>query len=94
MVGGNHKDPTSSSTYASVVLRDSVRVYILLGALNYVDVLSTCTQGEYLNYPYKENVWFISGAEFGLRKGIPIVIAISMYGMKSADDAWQEKLAH
>ena len=49
VAGGHMTDPPSSMTYASVVSRDSVRIALLLAALNECDILAGDIGNAYLN---------------------------------------------
>ena len=69
VAGGHMTDTPSPLTYSSVVSQDSVRLGLLLAALNDLDVLSCDIENAYLNAPFSERVWCIAGAEFGSRKG-------------------------
>ena len=86
-------DTPASLTYSSVVSRDSVRLGLLLAALNDLDVLSCDIGNAYLNAPCREKVWCIAGAEFGSRKGDTIIIVRVLYGLKSSGAAWRAHLA-
>ena len=69
VAGGDMTGLPSSSTYLSVVTRESVRIAFLIAGLNDLDVLACDIGKAYLNAPCREKVWFEAGAEFGLRKG-------------------------
>ena len=56
--GISNTDPPASATYESVVLMDSIRILLLIAALNGVDILSADIKCAYLNYQCKEKVWF------------------------------------
>ena len=56
-------------TYASVVSRDSVRIALVLAALNGLDVACADVQNAYLQAETKERVYLIAGDEFGPHKG-------------------------
>ena len=49
LVGGGHTvDPLSSLTYSSVVSRDSVRILLLVAAINVLNILACDIQNAYL----------------------------------------------
>ncbi|KAI2497125.1 Reverse transcriptase (RNA-dependent DNA polymerase) [Fragilaria crotonensis] len=54
---GSMTEATKEETFASVVSRDTVRLFFLLAALNDLDVLSCDIQNAYLAAPNKEKVW-------------------------------------
>ena len=49
IAGGHFTDPPSSMTYASVVVRETVRIAFLVAALNDLKVLAGDIQNTYLN---------------------------------------------
>ena len=93
VAGGHRTDPPKDSTYASVVSRDSVRLFFLLAALNDVDVLACDVQNAYINATTKEKIWFRGGDEVGTDKGKVIVIVRALYGLKSSSARWREHMA-
>lgn len=57
LAADGHKTHTPSTlTYSSVVSRESVRICLLIAALNDLDVLSADIQNAYLTAPNKEKV--------------------------------------
>jgi len=57
LVADGHKTETPSSvTYSSVVSRDSVRIMLLIAALNDLDLKSADIENAYLTAPCKKNV--------------------------------------
>jgi len=98
LVAGEHTTKTpASSTYSSVVSRESVRVAFLLAALNDLDVFAVDVGNAYLNAPCREKIWTRAGKEFGSDKGCIMIIVRALYGLKSSGAAWRatfaEKLA-
>jgi hypothetical protein len=57
-------DPPATVTYASAVLRESVRIAFLFAALNNLDIMAADIQGAYLNAPCGEKVFMVLGPEF------------------------------
>ena len=94
MVADGHKTDTPRLvTYSSVVSRDSVRICLLLAALNDLDVLSRDIENAYLTAPCREKCWTIGGKEFGPDEGKPFIITKTLYGLKSSDAAFRALLA-
>jgi Reverse transcriptase (RNA-dependent DNA polymerase) len=90
---GHMTDAPSSITYASVVLRESVRIALLIAALNDLEVAGGDVQGAYLNAPCREKVYIVCGPEFGESAGRIAVIVKALYGLKSSGFAWRSHLA-
>ena len=61
VAGGHTTDPPSSSTYSSVVARDSVRIALILAALNDCEVEMADVGNAYLYAPTKEKLFCIAG---------------------------------
>ena len=89
---GDQIETPPSMTYASVVSRDSVRICLMLAALNGLDVKCADVQNAYLNAEPRENVYTIAGKEWGALEGRVVVIVRSLYGLKSAGAAWAAAL--
>ena len=98
LVAGGHrnKDIPQHSRYSSVASRDSVRIGLLIAALNNLSVASTDIGNAYLNAPPKERVHVVVGDElFGPEhKGETAVIVRALYGLKTAGNAWRHHLAN
>jgi hypothetical protein len=92
-VAGGHrnKDVPAHASFSSVASRDSVRLTLLIAALNDLDVLSADIGNAYLNAPCRERVYVECGPElFGEEyKGRLAVIVRALYGLKSAGAAWR-----
>jgi hypothetical protein len=94
VAGGHKTDPPKDMVYASVVMRDSVRIAFLLAALNDLNVLAADVQNAYLNAPTTEKVYTTAGEEFGAdRKGRPVIIIRALYGLKSSGARWCDYMA-
>jgi hypothetical protein len=94
VAGGHMTDPPPTLTYSSVVSRDSVRIALLLAALNDVDLLAADIGNAYLNAPSREKVYTTAGLEFGAElQGQSLLIVKALYGLKSSGAAWRSHLA-
>lgn len=93
--GHRHKDVPSYATFSSVVSRDSVRIIMMLAALNDLDVKSTDIGNAYLNAPNKERFHVKCGPElFGPESAGKIAVIVrALYGLKSAGNAWRHYFA-
>jgi hypothetical protein len=90
-VKDGHKtpDPTTSS-YAGVVSRESVRIALTYAAMMGMDVFAADIQNAYLQAPSSEKHFVICGPEFGLENvGRVALIRRALYGGKVAGrDFW------
>ena len=93
VAGGHTTETPSTLTYSSVVSRDSVRIILLLAALNGLNIMACDIENAYLTVDCREKIWTIAGPEFGLEKGTPMVIHKALYGLKSSGAAFQAHLA-
>ena len=90
---GHFTNPPSSVTYSSVVSRDSVRICLLIAALNGLDVMCADIENAYLSVPSREKYWTIAGKEFGNDEGNTFIIVRALYGLKSSGAAFRSHLA-
>jgi hypothetical protein len=60
---GHKTQPPSSVTYSTVVSRDSVRLILLIAALNDLSVLGSDVHNAFLTAPNKEKCWMTAGPE-------------------------------
>ena len=58
---GSTTEAPSSLTYSSVLSRDSVRIPFLVAELNDLDVMDFNVGNAYLNAPFREKIWFVTG---------------------------------
>ena len=79
VAGGHMTDVTDVPTYASVVLRESVRIAFLLAALNELDILAADWEGAYLNAETREKLYTYCGPEFGEYAGRWALIVRALY---------------
>ena len=85
MVAGGHMTETPPTlTYSSVVSRDSIRILLMIAALNGLDILSSDIQNAYLTAPCREKFWTIAGQEVGSEVSKPMLIVRALYGLKSS----------
>ena len=96
VAGGHcHRDVPSHLVYSSVASRDSVRICLLLCALNGLDLKSADIGNAYLNADCKEKVHVRVGPElFGTEhEGKIAVIVRALYGLRSAGNAWRNEFS-
>ncbi len=78
----------STITYASVVLHETVRIALLMAALNDLKVKAGDVLNAYVTAPVTEKVWTILGPEFGPDAGKKAIIVHALYGLKSSGVAF------
>ena len=94
LVADGHRTKTPASlTYSSVVSRDSVRICLLLAALNGLQVKSADIKNAYLTAPPREKLYTWAGPEFGHNEGKPFIITKALYGLKSSGASFRSFLA-
>ena len=94
VAGGHMTEPPMAATYASVVSRESVRLGLMLAALNGLEVLTADIQNAYLTSPCQEKIYTTLGPEFGPhRQGRKALVRRALYGLKSAGAAFRNHLA-
>ena len=82
-----------SVTYTLVVSLDSVRICLLIAALNYLDIQSADIENTYLAARCREKIWTKSGPEFGQDEGKLFIIVMALYGLNSRGDAFRAFLS-
>ena len=84
----------TSTTYASVVSHESVRICLTLAALNDLDVMMGDIRNAYLTAPVTEKVWTKCSPEFGSdSEGKRAVVIRALSGLKSAGASFRNHLA-
>jgi Reverse transcriptase (RNA-dependent DNA polymerase) len=87
-------EPPAAITYASVVSRESVRLGLMIAALNDLSILAADIQNAYLTSPCQEKIYTILSPEFGPnRQGRKALVVRVLYGLKSAGAAFRNHLA-
>eukprot|EP00934_Nitzschia_sp_Nitz4_P003470 Nitzschia sp. Nitz4//scaffold67_size101165//1728//3143//NITZ4_004518-RA/size101165-processed-gene-0.54-mRNA-1//-1//CDS//3329556441//3460//frame0 len=94
VAGGHTTETPRSITYTSVVIRETVRIALLIAALNDLNVCAADVTNAYLNAKCREKIWFIAGKEFGDNLcGSVLIIRKALYGLKSSAAAWRSLLS-
>ena len=93
-VGDGHKvDSPPSMNYSSVVSRDSVRIGLLIAALNNLDVFSCDIKNAYLTAPCKGKYYIIAGEEFGSDAGKVMKVVRALYGLPESGASFRSYLS-
>ena len=80
-------------TYASAVSRETVRIALMIAALNDLEMKLGDILNAYIQAPVTEKVWTTLGPEFGKGAGKTAVIVRALYGLKSEGAAFRSHLA-
>ena len=92
VAGGHMTTAPASVTYASVVLQETVRMALMLAALNDLDVQCGDVMNAYITAPVREKIWTILGPEHGEEEGKKAIIVRALYGLKSSGAAFRAHL--
>jgi hypothetical protein len=93
-VADGHKVETPPTiSYSSVVSRDSVRICLMLAALNEIKVMCVDIQNAYLTAPNREKVYIKAGPEFGSKEGLWMLVVRALYGLRGAGASFRAYLA-
>jgi len=90
---GHQTKAPATITYASVVSRETIRIALLMAALNDLEVMLGDVLNAYTTAPITKEVWTVLGAEFGSDAGKSAIIVCVLYGLKSAGAAFRAHLA-
>jgi len=93
VAGGHTTTDPDTTTYSSVVSRESVRIAFLIAALNDLDIFAADIGNAYLNAPCRERIWTTAGKEFGSDEGSIMLIVQALYGLKTSGTAWHNTFA-
>ena len=93
VANGNETETPAALTYSSVVTRDSVRIALLVAALNELELLACDIQNAYLTADCREKIYVVAGPEFGSEEGQIMIIRKALYGLKSSGAAFRAHLA-
>ena len=85
---GHKVDTPILMTYASVMSRDSVSIFLMLTTLNGLGVHFTDIQNAYLNSNPKGKIFFYSVEDFIKDKGKLIIVIHAYYGLKGTRSTW------
>ena len=93
-VADGHKTETPAAvTYSTVVSRDSVRILLMIAALNDLDIMCADVQNAFITAPNKEKCWMRAGPEFGHEEGQVFIVTRALYGLKSASASFRAFMA-
>jgi hypothetical protein len=86
-------DAPATTTFASVVSRETVRIALILAGLNDLQVKVSDIENAYITAPCSEKIWTVLGPEFGSDAGKTAIVVRALYGLKSAGASFRKHLA-
>ena len=92
VAGGHMTTAPAAVTYASVVLRETVRIALTLAAFNDLAVKCGDVLNAYITAPVKVNIWTYLGPENGEYEGKKAIIVRVLYDLKPSVDAFRAHL--
>jgi hypothetical protein len=93
VAGGHMTKAPVTITYASVVTRETIRIALLMAALNDLNIKVGDVLNTYITAPITEKVWTVLGPEFGIDAGKSAIIVHALCRLKSAGAAFCMHLA-
>jgi len=93
VAGGHMTDAPITTTFASVVSRETVRIALTLAGLNDLQVKVLDIENAYITAPCTEKIWTILGPELGSDAGKSAIVVHALYGLKSAGASFHNHLA-
>jgi hypothetical protein len=94
VAGGHVTKAPALITYASVVTHETVRIALMIAALNDLEVKSGDVLNAYLTATTTEKIWTVLGPEWGTDAGKRAVLVRALYGLKSAGASFRSHLAN
>ena len=88
VANGALTSPNIDGTYSSVVSLRALRMCLLLGELNGLEVKVGDVSNAYLMAKTKEKVFFVAGPEFGELAGHVMVVYKALYGLRCSGAAY------
>ncbi|KAL7485124.1 hypothetical protein ACHAW6_015142 [Cyclotella cf. meneghiniana] len=94
LVSGEHLTNTPAMlTHAIIVSRETVRIGLLLAALNNVDIWATDILNAYITAPCCKKIWSTLGGEFDADCGRKVIVVQALYWLKLSGAAFQAHVA-
>ncbi len=88
VAGGHLTKALATITCASVVSHETVRIALMLAALNDLEVKADDMLNAYIIAPVAEKIWTELGPELGNDCGKTAIVVCALYGLKSAGAAF------
>ncbi len=94
VAGGHMTDAPATTTFASVVSHETVRIALTLAGLNDLHVKVLDIENAYITAPCTEKIWAVLGPEFGSDGRKIAIVVCALYGIKSAGESFCNQLAN
>ena len=91
---GHKTEAPAALTYSTVVSRDSVRILLMVAALNGLDLQCADIQNAFLTAPNLERCYMQAGPEFGDEQGKIFIVRRALYGLKGSAASFRSHLAN
>jgi hypothetical protein len=93
VAGGHMTDAPATTTFASVVSRETMQIALILAGLNNLQVKVSDIENVYITAPCTEKIWTVLGPEFGSDAGKSAIVVRTLYGLKSTGVSFCNHLA-
>jgi len=93
VAGGYITNAPATTTFASVVSHETVRIALTLAGLNDLQVKVSDIENAYITAPCTEKIWAVLGPEFGSDTGKSAIVVHTLYSLKSAGASFCNHLA-
>ena len=93
VAGGHLTQVPTQIIYSSVVSQETVRIGLLMEALNGLELIAGDIQNAFLEAPTKENIFFYAVNESKADEGRVVVVVQAIYGLKSSGLQFRKHLA-
>ena len=90
---GHLVETPESITYSTVVPRYSVRILLLVAALNSLETMGADVKNAFLSADNFEKHWIRAGPKFGAEQGKVFIVIRALYGLKYAGAAFRSFVA-
>ena len=90
---GHLVETPESITYSTVVPRYSVRILLLVAALNSLETMGADVKNAFLSADNFEKHWIRAGPKFGAEQGKVFIVIRALYGLKYASASFRSFMA-
>jgi len=80
VAGGHMIDVPATTTFASVVSRETMQIALTLAGLNDLQVKVSDIENAYITAPCTKKIWTVLGPKFGSDAGKSAIVVRALYG--------------